>query len=462
MPAPQELMAILAPHTQSHLIEDWDELSQEQRSHLESQIQAIDFDVISQLFHEKKNSTSAHDDDIAARAKPPSVFVGQPFTEDKVAGAKQTGEELIAAGKVGAILVAGGQGTRLGFDHPKGMYPIGPVSGAMLFSFLCGQIVNRSKKAGATIPYYIMTSDATHEETVDCFEKENYFGLNPDDVFFFKQGTMPAVDMHTGHVLLAEKGKIATSPDGHGGLLNGLDKSGALADMQSRGIEVLHYHQVDNPTAIVCDPIFLGLHQQHNSQVSTKVLAKVNAAEKMGVVCEVDGKTQIVEYSDIPDDIAAKTDEDGELLLKWGNTAIHVFSRSFIETLCKEGTGLPFHIANKKLPHLDQTGQVIKPETPNAFKFEKFIFDALPLAKTALVVETSRAREFNPVKNAEGNDSPATAKAALSALFKSWLEEAGAEIADDAVVEIDPAFAVSAEELKGKVEGSYSGEVLLK
>ncbi len=347
--------------------------------------------------------------------------------------------------------MAGGQGTRLGFDKPKGMFPIGPVSQATLFQILAEQVLARSRRAGKPIPYFVMTSDATHDETIAFFTEHNFFGLPRGDVFFFAQGNMPAVDATTGKLLLADKATLSTSPDGHGGMLAALAKAGLLDEMRRRGIDFLHYHQVDNPTAIVCDPVFLGFHAERQAEMSVKVVAKRLAGERMGVAVDVDGRTQIIEYSDLPPEVAAKTDERGELLLWAGSTAIHVFSRAFLDRVAHSETALPFHIAHKKVPCCDEHGAPVAPERENAYKFERFIFDALPAATRSLVLETDRAREFNPVKNASGDDSPATAREALLRLHRGWLREAGVEVDDQTPVEVSPLFALDADEIRGKV-----------
>ena len=263
---------------------------------------------------------------------------------------------------------------------------------------------------------------------------------------------MPAVDEKSGRLLLEDKGQIATSPDGHGGMLSALSSSGLLDEMGNRGIEILYYHQVDNPTAIVCDPAFIGFHVLRNAEMSTKVVEKRSAEEKMGVVVDVDSQMQVIEYSDLPDEIAHKTDSNGNLLLWAGSMAIHLFNREFLERLDEQEEGLPFHIAHKTVPYLDDTGEPVDPKSPNAYKFERFIFDAMLSAKTALVVEADRFREFNPVKNGEGNDSPQTCRAAMTAIFTSWLQQAGADVAEGIDVEISPLFALDAEEAQQKIE----------
>jgi UDP-N-acetylglucosamine/UDP-N-acetylgalactosamine diphosphorylase len=286
---------------------------------------------------------------------------------------------------------------------------------------------------------------------VDFFEQHAHFGLPADQVHFFKQGNMPAVDADTGKLLMAEKHQICQSPNGHGGLLFGLKDAGLIEDMRNRGIEYLHYHQVDNPTAQVCDPAFLGFHHLRDSQLSTKVVAKRSAEEKMGVLVKVDGRTQIIEYSDMPEDVTAQTDS-GQLRFWAGNTAMHVFSRGFLEELLADDLSLPFHRAHKKVPHLDESGELVEPEDPNAWKFERFIFDALPKAQTALVVEADRNAEFNPVKNAEGHDSPAEARAALLRIHRQWMESIPGNTPAFGEIEISPLFALDQQSFQARYE----------
>jgi UDP-N-acetylglucosamine/UDP-N-acetylgalactosamine diphosphorylase len=456
---PAALKSRLEAHGQTHVFRFWNELSDTERQLLVRQLESLDLERIAALWasrqqagHKPRGESLA---DVARKAVPPASIVRLPQTSqarDEWERARKAGEELLRAGKVGAILVAGGQGTRLGFDKPKGMFPIGPVSHATLFRILAEQVLARSRRGGTPIPYFVMTSDATHSETVAFFNAHNFFGLPPGDVYFFEQGNMPAVDAATGKLLLADKGSLNTSPDGHGGLLAALAKAGLLDAMKERGIEFLHYHQVDNPTAIVCDPVFLGFHAECGAEMSIKVVAKRSASERMGVAVDVNGRTQIIEYSDLPTEVAAKTDDRGELLLWAGSTAIHVFSRSFLERVAQSETALPFHIAHKKVPYCNEQGQQIGPERENAYKFERFIFDALPAARRSLVLETDRAREFNPVKTATGDDSPDTAREALSRLYRGWLREAGAIVDDRMPVEISPLFALDADELRSKLQ----------
>jgi UDP-N-acetylglucosamine/UDP-N-acetylgalactosamine diphosphorylase len=365
------------------------------------------------------------------------------------------GKELLKAGKVAAFLVAGGQGTRLGYDGPKGEYPVTPVKNKPLFQVFAEQLLNHGKTYGKPVPWYIMTSDINDAPTRAFFERHHHFGLDPDNVFFFQQGMMPAFSMD-GQLLLAEKDSLALSPDGHGGSLRALYKSGAIADMHKRGVEHLSYFQVDNPLVHVVDPLFMGLHALTGSEMSTKTISKAAALEKVGNLVVGDGQTQVIEYSDLPEALALQTNSDGSLRFNAGSIGIHALSVKFIENLNTSGhLKLPWHRAEKKVGYVDATGKQIKPDRPNAVKLEQFVFDAIPLAKNAMVYTTERAEEFSPVKNAEGVDSPATCRRDQIRRAARWLTEAGVQVPmnngePDATIEISPLLAVSADQLKGK------------
>lgn len=459
----------LRAHRQDHVLRWWDELSSAEREQLVHELERLDLDQLAREWQRSGAAEEQYDshEQRARRARPPGQLVRVPRSRhDRQAWdeARRTGADLLRAGRVGVILVAGGEGSRLGFPHPKGQFPIGPVSGKSLFQILAEQVAARSRDAGARIPYYIMTSDATHHETVAFFDQHAHFGLNPRDVFFFRQGTMPAVDRRTGRLLLASRHELVLNPDGHGGLLTALDRSKLLEQMHDSGIDCLYYHQVDNPLARVCDPAFLGFHAQTRSDVSTKVVAKLSPEERMGVTVDVDGRTQIIEYSDLPADVAALRDPNGELLFWAGSTAIHVFSRSFLERLRDGKIELPFHRAIKKVPCLDETGALVEPSVENAIKFERFIFDVLLLAERSLVVEARREDEFCPLKNSVGDFSADHVRDSLSQLYSGWLRMAGVEISNDAPVEISPLYALDAEQLAEKVDKSqrFDGPVYLR
>jgi UDP-N-acetylglucosamine/UDP-N-acetylgalactosamine diphosphorylase len=435
-------------------------LSEPQRGRLAEQIASIDFAQIERLIHgaAKQDNWAA----LAQRAQPPVAFrldgSGNRFSTEE---ARAAGEAALKRGEIGAILVAGGQGTRMGFDQPKGMYPIGPVSKASLFQILLGRLLAVGRRYGKAAPLYLMTSYATHAETEQYLKQNNYFGLRPGDVRLFCQGTMPAVDAGSGRVLLDDKGEVALSPDGHGGMLAALVRSGGLADFQRRGVKHLFYFQVDNPLAEVCGPLFLGYHIMAKSEMSTLAVAKREALERVGNMAQVDGKTRIIEYSDLPDDVAKQTNPDGSLRLWAGNTAIHVIDVAFLNRVQGLDDTLPFHTARKKVAHIDEQGKHVELAEPNAFKFERFIFDLLPAAQRAIVVEADAAQSFAPVKNAPGDkrDSPDTAREMMVALHRRWLEAAGAKVAPNVAVEIGPLFALDADDVKKKIK---SGMVISK
>jgi UDP-N-acetylglucosamine/UDP-N-acetylgalactosamine diphosphorylase len=367
----------------------------------------------------------------------------------------------LAAGEVGVILVAGGSGTRLGYEGPKGTFPIGPVSAASLFQIHAEKILALARRHGRTVPLYIMTSPENHEVTQAFFESHGRFGL--EHVRFFTQGQMPAVDRTTGKVLLASKDRVALSPDGHGGTLAALAAPGpgatasCLDEMRELGVRTLFYFQVDNPLVRIAEASFIGLHREADAEVSFKVVERLAPEEKLGVVVAVDGRPQVIEYSDLPAELAGKRVLEGSLELWAGSIAVHILERSFIERLVTEER-LPFHRALKKVSYVDETGQKIKPAEPNGVKFEQFIFDALPRAQRFAMVETDRAGEFEPLKNAVGPDSPATVHQRMSDQFANWLEQAGAVVPrrpDGSVpfgIEISPLFALDATELKSKIE----------
>jgi len=286
---------------------------------------------------------------------------------------------------------------------------------------------------------------------VDFLAEHDYFGL-PRDVFIFCQGTMPAVDAGDGRLLLAEQGRLALSPDGHGGTLQALDRHGHLQELQRRGVRQLFYMQVDNPLVGVCDAEFLGFHLLAGAEVSTQVVAKGDPADRVGNLVTVDGRARIIEYSDLTDAAAGRRQPDGSLTLWAGNIAVHAFDVAFLARMAEEAA-LPFHRALKKVPFVDEQGNSIEPSQPNALKFERFIFDLLPLAARTLGVEMDEAESFAPLKNASGasKDTPETVRAAMIALHAKWLRQAGAIVDDGVPVEIGPLFALDAEDLAKKI-----------
>lgn len=439
----------LAGH--GYLLDHWERLDGSQRAELAAQIERLDLEQIALARSAVDAQVDWHL--VAMRAQPPeAVRLGESYKGIEGEQAKRIGGEAIAAGRVAMILVAGGQGTRLGFDLPKGMFPIGPVSGRTLFEMHVDSLRGAMKRYGASIPMLIMTGPSTDAPTREYFATNNRLGLREDELFIFEQGTMPALDEATGRILLEAPHRIALSPDGHGGIVAALDRSGLLDMASSRGIDLFFYAQVDNPLVTACDPLLIGYHLLAGSQMTTQVVKKRFAKERVGNVVQVDGKTQIIEYSDLPDAAAEQCNADGSLKLWAGNIAVHVFDVDFLKQHATGTHGLPFHQARKAVPYVDAEGMLHKPTAPNAIKLERFVFDLLPLADRTLVVEGDASRVFAPVKNAEGapTDTPSTAKQALSALHKQWLREAGCVVADDVKVEIHPLCAWDAQEVRSK------------
>jgi UDP-N-acetylglucosamine/UDP-N-acetylgalactosamine diphosphorylase len=448
----------LAAVDQQQVLRFYDRLDDAGKDNLRRQLLALDLDEIDELAekHVRHKSTFRIPQKIEpVRMYPRQAARGQ---EKLYADATARGHELLGAGKVGAFLVAGGQGTRLGYDGPKGEFPVTPIRNKPLFEVFAEQLLAWSRGAGRPIAWYIMTSDANDAATRDFFSKNSHFGYDAANVFFFEQGMMPAFGM-TGHMLLARPDSLALSPDGHGGSLRALHKSGALADMRKRGIEHLSYFQVDNPLVHCIDPLFLGLHDITGSEMSSKSIPKAGPLEKVGNFVIGDGVLQVIEYSDLPEDLARRTNPDGSLTFNAGSIAIHALRVSFIERLNAAGRlQLPWHRAEKKVAYIDESGQEVNPSEPNAVKLEQFVFDAIPLAKNAIVLETERGEEFSPVKNAQGNDSPETCRRDQMRRAARWLRSAGVEVPakgeePDATLEISPLLAVNEEQLSQRRAG---------
>jgi UDP-N-acetylglucosamine/UDP-N-acetylgalactosamine diphosphorylase len=362
--------------------------------------------------------------------------------------AKRAGEEALRAGRVAAFTVAGGQGTRLGYDGPKGTFPVTPVLGKTLFQVFAEKLLAAGRRYGRPLHWFIMTSHQNHAATEAFFAEHNFFGCDAARVHFFRQGRMPAVDF-SGKILLEAKGSIALSPDGHGGSLRALDRSGALDLMEREGIDTLSYFQVDNPLVRAIDPAFIGWHLLRRSEMSSKMVPKAYAEEKLGHFCAQNGRLVVVEYSDLPMAMQRETDAAGQLRYRAGSIALHLLDREFIRRMARSdgsAVALPFHRADKKIPAIDAAGQPIKPAQANGVKFELFVFDALPFAQNPLVIETLRAGDFSPVKNAEGVDSPQTCRDDQRRQFARWLNAQGAALATDATglpainLEVAPSF----------------------
>lgn len=453
-PAPDpDLVARLRRAGQQHVLQWWDELPDGDRGGLLQQVGRIDLDQIERLVaqHVQGDVAAPAYDDVEPA---PVLRCG---TTEGGEQAVRVGRQTLQEGRVAVLLVAGGQGTRLGFPQPKGQFPIGPLSGRSLQQIHAEKVVAVGRRYGTSIPYYIMTSPATDAPTREFFEANRFFGLRPEDVHIFQQGTMPAVD-RDGRLILADKGRLFESPNGHGGLLQALDDHHLLDHMQSHGIQYLFYHQVDNPLVKVCDPEYIGRHILTGSEFSSKVVAKDGPLDRLGNPCRRADRYEMIEYSDLPEPLATATHPDGSLRFWTGSIAIHVISTAFFERLIASGQTLPFHRASKKIACVDASGRHVEPQEPNGVKFERFIFDAMPSARYCLVMETPRDKEYHPLKDDKGEYSPERVRAAMSRLYASWLERAGKPVPRGAdgqprvQIEISPLFALDADELAQKAD----------
>ena len=448
-----ELLEQLDRHHQRDVLRFWDQLSDASRQSLSQQLAGLDFELLTELYSGGQDGPDWGA--LARRAeKPTAIELGKPHPQISREQAFEAGEQLLRSGKVGMILVAGGQGSRLGFDKPKGMLPIGPLTGHTLFQVLLEKVLGRSRFYGQPIPLYIMSSPVTHRDTADYLAANSNFGIPVDHCKIFCQGTMPAVQQLDGALILDDKDRLFVSPDGHGGMLKAFAASGCLQHALEQGIETLYYGQVDNPLQQVCDPLTLGYHKLLASEMTTQVVRKQSAAQKVGNLVTVDGRAQIIEYSDLPAEAAAETDDQGQLKFWAGSIAVHCFETGFLQQVAMQADSMPFHKALKKVPYLDSAGMRIEPEEPNALKFEKFIFDLLPLAQNALAIEIAAEDGFAAVKNAEGapQETKTTTQQAMIAQFTRWLEQSGVHVEPGVPVEIRPQFAIDQRELAQKIQ----------
>lgn len=454
-----EAERLLRAERQEHVLRFWERLQTAEREALLAQIAALDWHALRRmrallLEHPAAASRQAAEKEEEEELTPADVVEPTPAER---AAATARGEAELRAGRVGALLVAGGQGSRLGFDGPKGAYPIGPVSNAPIFHFHARKILALERAYGARLPFYVMTSETNDAATRACFESHGWFGLDPAGVRFFRQGMWPALDPQ-GRIILDRPGHIFMSPDGHGGALSALADSGALAEMESQGLSTLFYFQVDNPLVDVADPAFVGIHLLRQAEMSLKVCAKRDPHEGLGVVVRRGGRHAMVEYTELTESQKSRRRPDGELHLKYGSVAIHLFALPFLQREARHD--LPLHVARKKIPFCDDDGRTLQPDAPNGCKFEKFIFDLLPQASRIVVLAFDRREEFSPVKNAAGPDSPESCRRDLSAKWARWLRTAGVPVPLDEAghppvpVEIDPLYAHSAATLRARLAGS--------
>ncbi len=395
----QEAYDKLANYGQQHVLQYYEELSRQEQEQLLLQIEQTDFDVLSLC---KKKET------LNPRGEITPIGVMQlPEIEAKREEYTTTGLEAIRAGKVGAVLLAGGMGTRLGSDAPKGVYNIGLTKEVFIFQRLIENLLVVVNQAGAWIPLYVMTSDKNHETTAAFFKEKEYFGYNADYVTFFMQDMAPASD-YDGKVYMEAKHKISTSPNGNGGWFLSMMKWGVVDKIREAGVEWLNVFAVDNVLQRIADPCFVGAVIATDSAVGAKVVKKNAPDEKVGAMCLEDGKPSIVEYYDMTEELMAAKDENGEPAYNFGVILNYLFREKDLEEIAARK--LPLHIVEKKIPYLDEKGELVKPESPNGYKFEQLVLDMIHELDSCLPYEVVRNKEFAPIKNKTGVDSVESAR----------------------------------------------------
>lgn len=429
---------------QQHLLKFYSELTVEEQNSLLDQILSMDFELVSFLYNNVVKESGEIDK--FKNIEPMKSCNHKNMTKEQISEYTNIGLNLIKEGKVAALLVAGGQGTRLGHKGPKGTFSIGLPSDKSLFQLQGERLMNLSQKCDKYIPWYIMTSEDNHEDTVSFFENNNYFGYPLEDVFFFKQGQLPVVD-DKGKIILKEKSCISVGANGNGGCFLALKESGALENMKKRGVQWLFMYGVDNALVKAADPTFFGFTIKSGLEASSKVVKKNSPEEKVGVLCYKDGGPSIVEYSELPEELRYAVDEKKELLYSNANIVNHIFSVDFLDRCSK--VGLPYHAAHKKISFVNDEGNIINPEMPNAYKFELFMFDIFPYLDDMALLRVNREEEFAPVKNRIGSDSPETARKLLLNLHKKYLIDSGIayEQLENKIVEISPLASYSGEDI---------------
>ena len=401
----EEVKSILKKYGQEHLLNHYDGLSEEKKKELLEQINNIDFELVNDLYNSTKQTKTKNDDKIEA-----IDYLDKFKLNDEYKYYENIGKKAIKEGKLAAVTMAGGQGTRLGHNGPKGTYDIGLDSHKSLFELLCDNLKEEGKKYGVTIPWFIMTSRENNKDTVEFFEKHRYFGYQKNkNIFFFEQGELPMMDTE-GKILIGEDGLIKLAADGHGGIYESLVKTKMTNKMRELGVEWVFIGGVDNCLVKMVDPVFMGIAIDKKVTVACKSVVKANPHEKVGVFCRRNGKPNVIEYSEITDEMAEAVDENGELLYGESHILCNLFSIDAIERMGAEP--LPYHVAYKKAKYIDKDGKLVVPDSPNAYKFEAFLFDAFGEVDDMAILRVKREEEFAPVKNSDekGVDCPKTAR----------------------------------------------------
>lgn len=402
----EEAENLLKTHGQEHVLKGFDQLTPDQQEGLLKQISELNWDVIAKAENHEKIETGT-------LTPLPALTVAE--IEEKKDAYKETGLEAIRTGKIAACLLAGGMGTRLGLDRPKGELNIGLTHELYLFEQLVKNLEevaaeadessNGQYQAGqtrVTIPLYIMTSEKNDKDTRAFFKEHDYFGYPEAFVHFFVQEMAAAVD-YDGKLLMEGPGRLATSPNGNGGWFSSLARAGYLDDLHKRGIEWINIFAVDNPLQRICTPEFIGATIQSGAESGSKVIAKNDPHEKMGVVCREDGHPSVIEYYEMSEEMAQERNADGSLTYGMGVILNYLFKVEKLEKIMRDR--LPVHVVEKKIPYMKEDGTIVKPETPNGYKFETLVVDMIRLMNNTIPYEVVREKEFAPIKNLHGVDS---------------------------------------------------------
>lgn len=442
---------------QPHVLQFWPELSEEQKDAFLQELAQLDVQGLREHCEAAAKAAASPPACLDQQMEPlPPDSVGSVRKSDtkNLSGWEQEGLLQISESRVGVLLLAGGQGTRLGVQYPKGMYNVGLPSGKTLYQIQAErihkiqEIADSKHDSKCTVPWYIMTSEFTLAPTEKFFEENNYFGLQPSNIIMFEQRMIPAVTFD-GKVILQGKGKIAMAPDGNGGLYQALVDNKVLQDMKKRGVEYLHVYCVDNILVKMADPMFIGFCVSKGADCGAKVVEKAYPAEPVGVVCRVRGVSQVVEYSEIKPEMTELRGPGEEFVYSAGNICNHFFTRTFLQDVTEKFKGqLKQHVAIKKVPFVDMCGNQVKATKPNGIKMEKFVFDVFPFSRNFVVFEVVREDEFSPLKNADGaaKDSPTTARNSLLAQHCRWATSAGATLLDEHDNPLPPSASISAED----------------
>lgn len=455
--SPEQVVQRLRQFGQEHALRWLDELDDERRQRLLGQLARLDLDRL----REFKALIDTPPTDISFDDVAPGPVVGLPLRESQKAAEEQVvqlGREAIEADRVAVVTVAGGQGTRLRYEHPKGMYPITPIQRKSLFELFAEQILAARRRYACALPWLIMTSPDNHAETCGFFRQNDFFELGRQTVHFFPQQVNPILDSE-GKLLRAERDEVLVGPDGHGGVFDALSASNLLDVLREGGWDLISYCQVDNPLVTAVDARFLAHHLRKEAEFSCKVVPKREPEEGLGLVVLKGGKASVIEYVDVPEEIATARFLSGELRFPYGSIAIHIINVEFAERVVKQ-QGLPWHIARKQYRVLDEQGHKVLSAPEGCHKFERLIFDALALADGCAFVEVRRETEFGPVKNAEGVDSPDSARRLMQQRWLEWLRQAGASFPmprdySSPVIEISPLYAADPDELKGRIQPGW-------